>query len=365
MSLHSRAKKRLKRKKHRAAPGAPPGTLVAREDSTSTVVRQTIYNAQEISDEVVVKPLEMTKLTVAGSQCWIDVEGFGDLDVIRHLGQLAELHSLSVEDIVTYQRPKVDLHQKTALLTLQTLLPSGGYEQLTVVVGEGFLLTFQEGLPGDCFEPLRQRLLQDAGLVRKRATDYLAYAVLDAVIDSYFPVVEKNGEFLEKLEDEVLALLRPGSELVDNIREARRELSSLHRNLRPLLDCLSAILRDSHTFSDETRLYLNDCRDHVLQLLDSLDGQREIVAQLTDLYLSGLSNRMNQTMSVLTVIATIFMPLSFIAGVYGMNFSQDASPYNMPELYWRYGYLYALALMGLSAAGMLYFFRRRGWFKTD
>ena len=223
----NRFKKRFHRKKHRAAPGSIPGTLVAREESTTTVVNQITYNKEKFNEGAVENPLELTTLSKKGSITWLDVEGFGHLDVIRHLGKLAKLHRLAVEDIVTYQRPKIDLHQTTALLTLQSLTPEGTSEQLTIVLGADFLLTFQEGVPGDCFEPVRKRLRENLGVVRKRGADYLAYTLIDAVIDSYFPVVEKNQDFLEQLEDEVLALQRPGSDLVEDIRQARRELSSL------------------------------------------------------------------------------------------------------------------------------------------
>ena len=364
MSLGS-TKKRHKKKKHRAAPGSAPGTLVPREESPPTVVTRMVYNESKIQEKTFEEPLKISSLSKPQMVTWFNIEGFGDLEVIRHLGDLANLHRLVIEDIVTYQRPKIDSHQQVTVLTLQAFTPDESQEQLTLVMGEGFLLLFQEGVPGDCFQPLRQRLREKIGIIREKGVDYLAYAVIDAVVDSYFPVVEKCGDFLERLEDEVLGLQRSGSALVEDIRQVRREISSLHRSLRPLLDCLSSTIRDSHTFEEETRLYLNDCRDHVLQLLDSLDGQREMVTQLTDLYLSSLSNRMNQIMSVLTTIATIFMPLSFIAGVYGMNFSPDASPYNMPELNWRFGYFYALGLMALSSGGMLLFFRRRGWFAPD
>jgi magnesium transporter len=361
-----RRHKKRQKKKHRAAPGSAPGTLVDRSgESSTTVVTRLSYNEGQWDESILEHPLHTESLTENDRVVWIDIEGFGDLEIIRHFGELGKLHRLSIEDIVTYQRPKVDLHGETALLTLKAFTDCGEEEQLTLVLGPGFLMSFQEGVPGDCFNPLRKRIKENVGIVRSRGADYLTYALIDAIIDSFFPIVDKQGDFLEKLEDEVLGLERQGSELVDDIRRARRDLSSLHRNLRPLLDCLSALIRDSQTFKEESRIYLNDCRDHVLQLLDSLEGQRELVVQLTDLYLSSLSNRMNQIMSVLTVIATIFMPLSFIAGVYGMNFNPEISPFNMPELNWRFGYPFALTLMATVAIGMLVFFRNRGWFQSQ
>jgi len=321
-----------------------------------------VYNDKELTESTLSEAKELKQITEEGKVVWLDVEGYGDLEMVRHLGAKAKLHRLMVEDIVTYQRTKIDVHLETSLLTLHSFTQEGRQEQLTLVIGQGFLLTFQEGIPGDCFGPVRQRLRENIGIVRSRGADYLAYALIDAVIDSYFPVVEAGQERLESLEDGVLTLERVGTELIDEIRLARQEISTQHRHLRPLLDCLSTLIRDVSTCREETRVYLNDCRDHVLQLLDSLEGQREMVAQLTDLYLSSLSHRMNQTMSVLTVIATIFMPLSFIAGVYGMNFNPEVSPYNMPELNWRFGYFFALGLMMVCAGGMLHFFRRRGWF---
>ena len=326
------------------------------------MIRSVSFNEDDIKETQVEDAQAITSLEKKNRVTWYDIEGFKDIPTVQHFGTLAKLHRLLLEDIVSYQRPKLFHDEKHAVLILQSSTSQDEFEQIAVVVGAGFVLTFQEGLPGDCFDPLRQRLREKIGLVRTRNSDYLAYTLIDAVVDSYFPFMDRINERVEELEADVLSLRKAGPQIVETTRSLRHILGQTQRNLRPLFDCLSSIIRDSSVFGEEARLYLSDTRDHVLQLLDSVEGQRETVTQLTDLYLSSLSHRMNQSMAVLTLIATIFMPLSFLAGIYGMNFDPNVSPYNMPELHWRYGYPFALGLMVLLASGMVVFFRRRGWF---
>jgi magnesium transporter len=231
-------------------------------------------------------------------------------------------------------------------------------EQLSIFLGRKFVLTFQER-PGDCFEVVRERIRKSHGRLRVAGADYLAYALLDAVIDSYFPVADAIGDRLETL-DEQLARER-GLNAFRAIHELRGDLMVLRRAIRPLRDALIKLMPDpGELFSKTTQLYLRDCYDHTVQLMDVVDTYRELCSDLRDFNLSLVSNRMNDVMKVLTVIATIFIPLSFIAGVYGMNFD-TTSPWNMPELSWRYGYPAALLLMAGVAGGMLWYFQWRGW----
>jgi len=212
---------------------------------------------------------------------------------------------------------------------------------------------------GDCFDPVRERIHTRRGRIRELPADYLAYALIDAVIDSYFPVVEQFADHLEALEDQVA--MRQGPQIIDRIHEVRNDLLLLRRSIRPHRDALNELVRDEHPLiSSETRVFLRDCYDHTIQLIELLEVYREICADLRDYYLSIVSNRLNEVMKVLTIIATIFIPLGFIASLYGMNFNTHL-PGNMPELNWPYGYVGAVALMASVALGMLAFFWRSGW----
>lgn len=236
---------------------------------------------------------------------------------------------------------------------------SARLEQFSCFIGQDWLITFQEHA-GDFFENVRQRLRQGRGRIRVDGIDYLAYALLDAAIDGFYPVLEALGERLETLEDEVIA--DPSPTQVDALHRVKRELLDLRRALWPARDMINMLIRgDGAVISESTRVYLRDCHDHSIQLIDIVETYREIASSLLDVYLSSLSAHLNEVMKVLTIIATIFIPLSFIAGVYGMNFDTSHSPWNMPELGWAYGYPLVLALMAVVALILLGYFRRRGW----
>jgi magnesium transporter len=233
-------------------------------------------------------------------------------------------------------------------------------EQLSLFLGRGFVLTFQERR-GDGFDGVRARIEHGKALIRRSGADYLAYALLDAVVDGYFPVVESIRDELEVLEDEVLD--SPERQTVSKIHAIKRRLQSLRRAIGPHREAINSLLRDSADFVEQdTALYLRDCYDHVLRLAERVEVYREQCADLMTTYLSMVSNRMNEVMKVLTIIATIFIPLSFIAGLYGMNFNPEISRWNMPELNWILGYPFALALMAILAGGLVLFFWRKGWF---
>jgi magnesium transporter len=231
-------------------------------------------------------------------------------------------------------------------------------EQLTLILGPGWLVTVQER-HGDCLDPLRERLRSGAGLIRRMGPDFLAYAVVDGVIDGYFPIVEEIAAVLEELEEEVIR--RPGRHTLARIHAVRRTLVALHRVLFRERDSLAQMMRaeDDGPFSPPVRIYLRDALDHSMQALDAIESYREITVGLMDVYLSSVSNRLNEVMKTLTVMGTIFLPLSFLVGVYGMNFE------HMPELHWRYGYPILWALMLAIAGGLLLWFRRRGWLARD
>jgi magnesium transporter len=231
-------------------------------------------------------------------------------------------------------------------------------EQVSLFLGPDFVVTFQER-PGDCLEPVRERIRKKVARIRDAGPGYLTYSILDAVIDHFFPLLEAYGERLETLEDRII--LRPDRSVVAEIHDMKRELLYVRRAIWPQREALNTLVRDDIPhISAETRLYLRDCYDHCVRLIDLVETYREVCSDLMDLYLSSISNRMNEIMKVLTIISTLFIPLTFVVGVYGMNFD-TASPWNMPELKWYFGYPLCLALMAAITVGQIFFFRRKGW----
>ena len=360
MAEGARALRSLRRRR-RAPLGAPPGTLVADPGAAPPVIRLMAYDGETFIERAEVPPDALASLCGLHPVTWIDVEGLADLDLIRRLGALFDLHGLELEDVVNVdQRPKFEEHKDHLFIVARTSQagPRVETEQISMFLGSNYLLTFQNR-PGDDFEPVRERIRKARGRLREMGPDYLAYALLDIATDAWFPVLEALGERIEALEDE--ALERPEPTLAPRVHALKRDLMTVRRAIWPQREMLHALQREELPFvSERTRLYLRDCYDHAVQLIDMTETFREIAADLLDIYLSSVNARTNETMRVLTVIATLFMPLTFIAGVYGMNFDR-ASPWNMPELGWRYGYFFSLTLMGATAAGLLYWFRRKGW----
>ena len=310
----------------------------------------------------------------AGRTLWLNVDGLGDAETIALIGERFALHPLALEDVVNvHQRPKFEAYDDHLFLIVRVPLsprdasaPRAAVlhtEQVAICLGREHVVTFQEA-PGNTFEPVRHRLRAASSALRRRGADYLAYALVDAAIDAYFPLLESYGERLEALESEVVG--RPRREHIALIHDLKRDLLTVRRAVWPLRDLLAAMLRDDTPLVEEhTRLYLRDCLDHTTQLIDMIETYREIASGLVDIHLSSLSNRMNEVMKVLTIIATIFIPLTFLAGLYGMNFDRAAGPWSMPELGWRYGYPAVLALMAAVAIGLVLYFRGLGWIGRD
>jgi magnesium transporter len=298
---------------------------------------------------------------------WINVDGLGDVDTIRKLGEVFKLHPLALEDVLhVHQRAKLDLYDEYHFLVAHMVTWQQGLqsEQLSLFLGRNFVLTFQEGRPGDAFDPIRERIRKGASRMRTSGSDYLAYCLLDAVIDGYFPLLEEIGERLESLESDILE--RPVKRSFQQVHDLKRELLSLRRAVWPLREAVNEMVRDpSDRISDETRLHLRDCYDHTVRVIDFVETYRELGSDLMDLYLSSVSQRMTEVMKVLTIIATIFIPLTFISSIYGMNFNTQASPWNMPELNWYYGYPLALLAMAVVGAAFLVSFWHRGWLGRD
>jgi len=359
-------KRRTYRERHRhTLPGAPPGTIAVSPEALATSVTAIGYGPKGFVEEKIEQLDQLESFASRWTVTWVNVVGLGDAKTIERIGSIFGLHRLALEDVVNvHQRPKVDHYGESIYVVLK--MPSTDEhlisEQFSVFLGDTFVVTFDER-PGDCLEPVRQRIRHGRGKTRECGADYLAYAIIDAIVDAYFPLVESFGERLEELEDAAIAGID-----VDTPRKllaARHDLMMFRRAVWPLRDTLSSMYRDeTHLIGDETRVYLRDCYDHALQVLDVIETYREIANGLMELYMSGVSNRMNEIMKVLTMMATIFIPLTFIAGVYGMNFHTDRSPWNMPELDWYYGYPFSLAIMALITLLLVYYFHRKGWFRS-
>lgn len=346
----------------RSAPGAPPGTVTVDPQAPPPVIRAYAYNAEDITETAIDDLETIRELREKRPLVWINVDGLGDADTLRAIGEMFGLHPLALEDVAnTNQRPKLEDYPDNIFVVVRMpRLEEERFstEQLSIFFGEGFVLTFQER-PGDCFEAVRKRL-HDVPRDRFLKPDYLAYALLDAIIDSYFPVLEAFTERLDGLEDRVA--IDPSSELIGEIFEMKHAMLALRRSIWPLRDLLNSMMRDPiQLISDSTRTYLRDCYDHAVRIIDLVETYRELSAGLMEFYQSSVGHRMNEVMKVLTIIATIFIPLTFIAGIYGMNFSSDRSPWNMPELNWYFGYPAALVAMALMAVLMVVYFKRRRW----
>jgi len=305
------------------------------------------------------KPIGLDEIAALRGSCsviWIDVTGFGDVATLHRLREMFDLHRLALEDVVSQQqRAKVEDYGSHGFIVLRMVDESAAHEteQLSLFVGPGFVVTFQER-PGDCFEPVRQRLRDPNGQMQKRGSDYLAYALLDAVVDAYFPVLERLDGRLEQIEEQILGL--GGEAPVRELYAQRRCMLELRRAIWPLREAFGTLVRgETKHFSTSVQPYLRDVHDHVVQLLDLLENCREMSSSLIELHMSTSNNRLNEVIKLLTLISTIFMPLTFIVGIYGMNFHE------MPELHWRYGYPACLAAMVVIAGAMTLWFRKRRW----
>ncbi|TBR59967.1 magnesium and cobalt transport protein CorA [Westiellopsis prolifica IICB1] len=351
-------------------PGTLPGTIIVDADAPPSKIVLIDYNSTEAISKEIETPEECASYLDTNSVTWVDVRGLGSEDILQRLGQVFELHPLVLEDVVNVpERPKVEDYEDQLVIIARMVMPkkkSHGFhsEQVSFVLGKHYLLTVQEEPKRDCFEPVRSRIFKNKGIICKNGPDYLAYALLDAIIDGFFPVLEKYGERIEDLEDEVIA--QPTPKTLRKIYKVKRELLQLRRAIWPQRNALHRLIQDdSQMITNEVRIYLRDCYDHAVQVIDMVETYRELASGLMDVYLSAVSNRMNEIMKLLTVISAIFIPLTFIAGVYGMNFNTEKSPYNMPELNWYWGYPACLALMAIIAIVLLYIFWRRGWLENS
>ena len=368
MSNHLRvSRKKRSNKTHRAAVGEVPGTLVAAPFSTPTEVRLIRYHGSSFREDTLdpVRPSEL--VSHSGDILWVDVDGLADTEAVAKIGEHFAIHHLAMEDVLySHQSKAYDFgsHLQICFPTLaeSEIAPksqSAATEAISMFVGANFVLTFQAGIPGDPFEPVRVRLRQSRGQIRERSSDYLAYALLDATIDAYFPLVDAWSDQLVGLEERVMS--HPTAELWNQICTLRAQVLTLRRTLRHFREAIAILVRyEGPLIAPDNRPFFSDLHDHLMELVDALDELRETTGELMQTFHARQSQRTNDIMQVLTIISTIFIPLSFIAGVYGMNFDRS-SRYNMPELGWVYGYPFALGLMGIIGVGFLNYFWRKGW----
>ncbi len=351
---------RLYRKGEKKA-GAAPGTLVHIGERKAEKVRISIIDyGEEEAKEIEVKNIEECfPFKETPSITWINVDGLHEIDIIEHLGNAFGLHPVNLEDILnTWQRPKLDDYVDYLYIVLKMLQFNDEtnevtIEQVSLILGHKYVISFQER-EGDVFDPVRERIKNKNTRIRKMNADYLCYALMDAVVDHYFVVLEKLGEKIELLEEEVVK--SPSDTTLQTLHKYKREITLLRRSIWPLREVVNRFDHsESSIVRKTTHVYLRDLYDHTIQVIDTVETFRDLVSGMLDIYLSSISNRMNEVMKVLTIIATIFIPLTFIAGVYGMNF------HYMPELGWRWAYPCVWIFMITVAFIMFLYFKRKKW----
>jgi len=338
----------------------PPGTLIPPEEIEQKEVVITLfdYNAEAFEEKVLQSVEECLPYIKKDTVTWINVDGLSDANVLEKLGKFFNLHPLALEDVLTLdQRPKLEQYENHIFALFQQVSLNGKMEteQVSMFIGDNYLITFQEKT-GDSFDPIRERIRQNVGIVRKHGPDYLAYCLIDAVVDSIFPVLEEFSEAIENIEEEVLK--SPDEETVLEIRNIKREAQILRKAVWPFRNALYALQRsESPLIKKQAKLYLRDSYDHINQIMDMLETHREIATEMMGMYLSSLTNKMNEVIKVLTILATIFIPLTFLTGVYGMNLK-------FPEQlifkgFWHYIFFWAVSVV--TSVVMLIFFRRKKW----
>ncbi|TVQ01143.1 MAG: magnesium and cobalt transport protein CorA [Balneolaceae bacterium] len=354
----------------RKPPGQMPGTPIHTGMQRIDRVLMTVHDFDEDHYEAIpIEKIEKSEPYIENkSKTWIQVRGLHDIETLKTVWDYFALHPLVQEDIVsTSQRPKVEHYPDHVYIVLRMITHrSNGTdgmklhtEQVSIVLGANFVLTFQES-DDPVFDPVIKRLELSTTRLRKLGPDYLAYALMDTIVDHYFHALDEIGESIETVEE--LIIENPITEYIQKMHALRRDLIFFRKSVWSLRDGINSLIRDDQPLiTSDVKVYLRDVYDHVVQVIDSIETSREMVIGLFDMYMSSLSHRMNEVMKVLTIIATIFIPLTFIAGIYGMNFDPEASPFNMPELNWYYGYPMSLLFMLMVSLGMLYFFRRKGW----
>ncbi len=348
-------------KRQSAKAGLSPGALVhvGKESAHEVKITRTIYD-EALFEQDEAKTIDACLPSESGrAVTWIDVDGIHQIDILEQFGECLNVHPLVLEDVLnTEQRPKLDDYGEYLFVVLKMFRyddQSGEMEveQISLILGADFVVSLQEK-PGDAFDPIRERIRDGKGRIRKMGADYLAYALIDAIVDHYFVVLEQIGEKIELLEEDLVT--DPTPETLQTIHNLKRDMIFLRKSVWPLREVIGGLERgESSLIGESITIYLRDVYDHTIQVIDTMETFRDMISGMLDIYLSSISNRMNEVMKVLTIIATIFIPLTLVAGIYGMNFRY------MPELEWPWGYLMVWLVMLGIAAVMLVYFRRKRW----
>ncbi|RWB59845.1 magnesium/cobalt transporter CorA [Mesorhizobium sp.] len=356
-------RKRAPLKTHRPPVGASPGTLIADPAARRSELRLTLISPEKF------RTIDNASIDELNTHCdrwpvvWLDCTGLANIPLIEEIGRIFNLHPLALEDVVnTDQRPKVDFFEDHAFVALRMIddVTAHRYEQIAVFFGRNFVVTFQER-EGDPFDPVRKRIVASMpNRLRSRGADYLAYALIDAIVDSYFPPIEAASETVDGIEDQMLNT--PHKHQMRQLHELRRDANVLKGVLWPMRDALATLIRNDVPFvTAETKIFFNDTLDHSLRLIELVENQRDMLTGLIEMHLSLTQARTNDVISYLTIVSVIFMPLTFLVGVWGMNFEPESSPWNMPELKAYYGYPVALLFMLAVAIGLVAFFKWKKW----
>lgn len=339
--------------------GLPPGEVVfvGEQKVEQPKIHAIQYNEKDVVESDIQNISEVSNFMSKSSVTWIDIAGLHQSELIEEIGEMFKLHPLVLEDIVhTSQRPKLEEFDDYIFLVLRMFYFQDKNiidEQVSLILGENYVITFQEQ-PGDIFDPIRERIRSRKFRITKSKSDYLAYSLIDAIVDNYFVILEELGDKVELIEEDLL--LTPSQDTLQEIHSLKRKMISLRRSVWPLREVVNNLDRtESSLIKKTTKIFVRDVYDHTIQVIDTIENYRDILTGMLDIYLSSLSNRMNEVMKILTIIATIFIPLTFIAGVYGMNFTY------MPELKWHWGYFGVWLVMIVIAIIMLFYFRKKKW----
>ena len=353
--------RRLKKRSRKA--GLPPGSLIHIGDRLTEKTKITVFDYDEahLQEKEIKTVGECRQFKDSPTVAWIQIEGIHDTQILEELGAVFGLHPLTLEDILnTDQRPKMEDFCEYIYIVLKTFYNHADEnnettsEQISIILGPTFVISFQEK-ETDIFKPIRERIRAGKGRLRKSGADYLAYSLIDTIVDNYFTILEHLGEKIEIIEESLVK--NPSTQTLQAIQHLKREMIFLRKSVWPLRETISSLERtECQLIKESTGLFLKDIYDHTIQVIDTIETFRDMLSGILDIYLSSISNRMNEIMKVLTIIATIFMPLTFLAGVYGMNFKY------MPELEWHWGYFFIWSIMITIAVSMLVYFRKKRWF---
>lgn len=340
--------------------GLSPGTLIHIGERKEEDMRIKLmdYDKDSFNEKNITKIEDTFDFKKSPTVTWINIGGLHDVDSIEKMGSHFGIHPLVMEDILnTEQRPKIEDFDDYIFLSLKMLSKGEEgvilYEQISIIIGSNFVISFQER-EGDVFDKIRKRIREGKGKIRKSGSDYLAYTLIDAIVDNYFVLMEDLGERIDNIENALLS--KPGPETLEDLHSMKREMINIRKSIWPLREVISGFQRtENELITDSTDIFLRDVYDHTIQVIDTIETFRDMISGMVDIYLSSVSNKMNEVMKVLTIIATIFIPLTFIAGIYGMNFSY------MPELDWQPGYYVVWSVMIIVAILMIIYFRRKNW----